>query len=56
LETFFGGLQTAGNGYLEAVQDDQGRCVELYALRPDRLKVVPGTRGWPEAYDYSVSG
>ena len=56
LETFFGGLQTAGNGYLEAVQDDQGRCVELYGLRPDRMKVVPGTRGWPEAYDYSVNG
>jgi HK97 family phage portal protein len=56
LETFFGGLQTAGNGYLEAVQDDQGRCIELYALRPDRMKVVPGTRGWPEAYDYSVGG
>ena len=56
LEAFFGGLQTAGNGYLEAVQDDQGRCVELYALRSDRMKVVPGTRGWPEAYDYSVNG
>lgn len=56
LEAFFGGLQTAGNGYLEAVQDDQGRPIELYALRSDRMKVVPGARGWPEAYDYSVGG
>ena len=56
LEAFFGGLQTAGNGYLEAVQDDQGQPFELYALRSDRMKVVPGARGWPEAYDYSVGG
>lgn len=56
LEAFFGGLQTAGNGYLEAVQDDQGRPLELFALRSDRMKVVPGVRGWPEAYDYSVDG
>jgi HK97 family phage portal protein len=56
LEAFFGALQTAGNGYLEAVQDDQGQPFELYALRSDRMKVVPGARGWPEAYDYSVGG
>ncbi len=56
LEAFFGGLQTAGNGYLEAVQDNQGQPFELYALRSDRMKVVPGARGWPEAYDYSVGG
>lgn len=56
LEAFFGGLQTAGNGYLEAVHDDQGLPFELYALRSDRMKVVPGARGWPEAYDYSVGG
>ena len=56
LEAFFGGLQTAGNGYLEAVQDDQGQPFELYTLRSDRMKVVPGARGWPEAYDYSVGG
>ena len=25
-------------------------------LRPDRMKVVPGPDGWPEAYDYTVGG
>ena len=25
---------------------------ELYALRPDRMRIVPGPDGWPEAYDY----
>jgi len=29
---------------------------ELYALRPERMAVVPGARGWAEAYDYSVGG
>lgn len=54
MEAFFGALQTAGNGYLEAAGLEQPG--ELYALRPDRMKVVPGRQGWPEAYDYSVGG
>ena len=54
MEAFFGSLQTSGNAYLEAAGlDGPG---ELYALRPDRMKVVPGRQGWPEAYDYSVGG
>ena len=32
------------------------RVRELYALRPDRMKVVPGADGWAEAYDYTVGG
>jgi HK97 family phage portal protein len=27
---------------------------ELFLLRPDRVKVVPGSDGWPMAYDYTV--
>ncbi len=53
-EALYGSLQTAGNGYLEAVGD--GAVEELYALRPDRMKVVPGADGWPAAYDYSSAG
>jgi HK97 family phage portal protein len=48
-------LLVAGNGYVELVAVD-GRPRELYALRPDRMKVVPGREGWPEAYEYSVAG
>jgi HK97 family phage portal protein len=48
-------LLLAGNAYVEAVTLDD-RVRELYALRPDRMKVVPGTDGWIEAYDYSVGG
>lgn len=54
LEALYGGLQTAGNAYAEAVGD--GAPQELWTLRPDRVKVVPGRAGWPEAYEYSVDG
>src|SRR3954465_2393342 len=29
---------------------------ELHVLRPDRIKLVPGADGWPEAYEYTVAG
>ena len=54
-EAFYGHLLVAGNGYLEAVGAG-GRTAELYALRPDRMRVVPGTDGRPAAYDYAAGG
>ncbi|OJT96595.1 MAG: phage portal protein [Alphaproteobacteria bacterium 65-7] len=48
-------LQTAGNAYLECVTLD-GAPRELHVLRPDRVQVVAGPRGWPVAYDYVVDG
>ena len=51
-------LLLAGNAYVEAVTLD-GRAAqvrELYVLRPDRMRVVPGADGWAEAYEYSVAG
>lgn len=55
LEAWYGHLMVAGNAYLEAVAVE-GRVRELHVLRPDRMKVVPGTDGWPEAYEYAVAG
>jgi HK97 family phage portal protein len=55
LERAAGFLLVAGNAYLELVSL-AGRPRELYALRPDRMKLVPGAAGWPEAYEYSVGG
>ncbi len=46
-------LLTAGNAYAEAVVID-GAVVELHALRPDRMRVVPGADGRPVAYEYRV--
>ncbi len=48
-------LLLAGNAYIEHVALD-GAVRELHALRPDRMRLVPGSDGWPEAYDYSVGG
>ncbi len=54
-ESFYGHLLVSGNAYLEAVAID-GDVREVHALRPDRMKVIPGPDGWPEAYDYTVGG
>jgi HK97 family phage portal protein len=48
-------LMIAGNAYVEAVAVD-GSPRELHVLRPDRMKLVPGADGWPEAYEYTVAG
>ena len=54
-EALAGYLLTAGNAYIEVVSVD-GQPRELHTLRPDRMKVVPGSDGWPEAYEYTVGG
>jgi HK97 family phage portal protein len=48
-------LGIAGNAYLECVTLD-GAPRELHVLRPDRMRIVPGPGGWPEAFDYTVGG
>lgn len=55
LETLYGHLLVAGNAYVEASFLD-GEVRELFVLRPDRTKVVPGADGWPAAFDYTVGG
>jgi HK97 family phage portal protein len=60
LETIAAHLLLAGNAYVEAVgvagEGAQANVRELYALRPDRMKLVPGPDGWPQAYEYTVAG
>jgi HK97 family phage portal protein len=53
LEGVYGHLMVSGNAYVEGVAVD-GVPRELYALRPDRMRVVPGPDGWPMAYEYAV--
>ena len=55
LEAWYGYLLVSGNAYAEAVAVD-GRIREIHALRPDRMKVVPGADGWPEAFEYAAGG
>lgn len=53
-EAWYGFLLVAGNAYAEAIRID-GTPRELHILRPDRVRVVPGSDGWPEAYDYRIA-
>ncbi len=55
LETLTGHLLLAGNAYVEAVAIE-GQIRELFALRPDRMSVVPDASGWPAAYEYAANG
>jgi HK97 family phage portal protein len=48
-------LLLAGNAYVEAVSVEAVPR-ELYVLRPDRMKLIPGADGWPQAYEYTVAG
>ena len=44
----------AGNSYVEAVGAAGQPPRELWPLRPDRMAVVPGAAGLPQAYEYRV--
>src|SRR5262249_1096977 len=54
-EALYAYLLLAGNAYVEAVAVE-GVVRELYVLRPDRMRVVPGADGWASAYEYTVAG
>jgi HK97 family phage portal protein len=59
MEALYGHLLVAGNAYAEAVavpDADGGAVRELYALRPDRMSVVPDADGWPAAFEYQANG
>lgn len=55
LEEWYGYLLVAGNSYMELVSLNN-TPKELYILRPDRMKIIAGQSGWPEAYQYTVAG
>ena len=52
LETAASQLLLHGNAYIQVLKDGAGHPAELYALRPERVTVLPGADGWPEAYGY----
>lgn len=57
LEALFGHMMLFGDAYLEAAAlDDRGAPAELHTLRPDRVRIIPGQDGWPEAFEYRVGG
>ncbi len=54
LETLAIHLLLHGNGYVQLICDARGTPVELFALRPERVRVESDARGWPVAYLYRV--
>lgn len=54
IESIVGHLLLSGNAYIQAVFNGNNIPRELYALRPDRMKVIPGSSGVPQAYEYAV--
>jgi HK97 family phage portal protein len=54
-EAWYGFLLVSGNAYAKAISVN-GAVRELHILRPDRMQVVAGADGWPEAYEYRVGG
>lgn len=57
LEAFFAYVLLEGNTYLEGVAPFDSRPpTELWALRPDRMKAIPGVRSMPQAFTYEVNG
>jgi len=49
-------LLLSGNSFIEAValSEDEDAPIELYVLRPDRLNIIPGAKGFPIGYEYSL--
>lgn len=44
----------AGNAYIHAIGPRGEAPLELHALRPDRVTIIPGRGGVPKAYRYTV--
>lgn len=55
-EAWYSFLQITGNNYMERVDGLGKEPIELYALRPDRTKVIPGPQGFPMGWEYMVNG
>ena len=45
-----------GNAYLHAIGPKGESPLELHALRPDRVAIIPGAGGIPKAYRYTIDG
>ncbi|WP_374764275.1 phage portal protein [Yunchengibacter salinarum] len=55
LTTLAGHHLIAGNGYALAVGPHRARPHELWTLRPDSMKVIPGAGGIPAGYEQTVA-
>lgn len=54
LEVLAAQLLLHGNAYVQILKDAAGAPIELFALRPERVSVIAGADGWPQAHAYRV--
>ena len=54
IDTIVSHLLLSGNCYIQAIKDQDNKIIELYALRPDRVSIIPGNNSIPLGYEYSV--
>ena len=54
LETLAANVLLHGNGFVQVARDAAGKPVELFALRPERMTVIPGADGWPTGWRYRI--
>lgn len=54
LETLASQMLLHGNAYIQILKDAAGWPIELFALRPERVTVIPGKNGWPTGIAYRV--
>ncbi|MGB7417888.1 MAG: phage portal protein [Erythrobacter sp.] len=56
IETLAAHVLLHGNAYVQIAKNAHGEPTELYALRPDRMRVITGNDGWPIGFEYRVAG
>ncbi|MCH8347968.1 MAG: phage portal protein, partial [Proteobacteria bacterium] len=56
MASYYAFLEIAGNAYMEVAEGADGKAGELYVLRPERMRIIPGAKGWPAGYTYKVGG
>ncbi len=47
-------LDIAGSAYIEKVRSGSGKTVELWPLRPDRVRVIPDDQKFIRGYTYTI--
>lgn len=61
IEALVGFYEIAGNAYIEAntgLGDElyKKKPIEIWPVRPDRMKIIPGNMGYPAYYEYCSGG
>jgi len=56
LEQTLGYLEITGNAYWYLVGDGMGKPMQIWALRPDRVSIVPDEKEYVKGYVYEIGG